>query len=140
MIDMLLSVFSLARSNWIYVVIGALVLAALSGLWGWGTYYKSEYNAEVARHEATVKLLDLANKATNDWKSQVDASRNKNDALRGQVQGCLDNVSKVQADIAERDSIIRDLRVQTVEPDKVEVVDNETRSRVIQRLNRPLSN
>ena len=90
---------------------------------------KGALDTERLHHAATALERD-------QWKTAAEAYR-KDAAENARL--CLDRETKAARDAAERTSIVKQARprARTVE-EKAKVVDDETRRRAVERLNRPL--
>lgn len=110
-----------------------LVIAACFGGLIWHTKtLKADLALERVSHEATRKERD-------DWKSQALAARTSAEALAASARACLDREAQAQADAEERAIIMANMKARPrTEAEQAKVVDDETRSRVVERLNRGL--
>lgn len=111
-----------------------LLTAALlfSGLLGRLAHVNAELEAERAAHATTARESER-------WKAAAEAYRKDAEAQAENARLCLDRETKAARDAAERTSIVKQARprARTVE-EKAKVVDDETRRRAVERLNRPL--
>ncbi len=88
--------------------------------------------AERAAHAVTRQERD-------DWKVQAEAATTRAEALADNARRCLEREAQTQADAAERAAIMEAARPRPrTETEKAKGVDDETRKRVADRLNRPL--
>lgn len=93
---------------------------------------KGALDTERLHHAATALERD-------QWKTAAEAYRKDAEAQAENARLCLDRETKAARDAAERTSIVKQARprARTVE-EKAMVVDDETRRRAVERLNRPL--
>lgn len=93
---------------------------------------KSALDAERLRHAATAQERDR-------WRTAAEAYRKDAEAQAENARQCLGREAKAARDAAERADILRDARprARTAE-EKNKVVDDATRRRAVERLNRPL--
>lgn len=93
---------------------------------------KGELDAERLRHEATALERD-------QWKTAAEAYKKDADAQAENARLCLEREAKSARDATERTAIVKQAkpRARTAE-EKDRVVDDETRRRAVERLNRPL--
>ncbi len=88
--------------------------------------------AERAAHVVTRQERD-------DWKARAEAATTRAEALADNARRCLEREAQARADAAERAAIMKAARPRPrTETEKARVVDDETRKRVADRLNRPL--
>lgn len=93
---------------------------------------RSALEAEKAAHALTLQERD-------DWKTQALTARTSAEALAENARACLAREAQAQADATERASIMEQAKPRPrTEVEQAKVVDDETRSRVIERLNRGL--
>lgn len=87
----------------------------------------------------TERLHHAATALEDQWKTAAEAYRKDAEAQAENARLCLDRETKAARDAAERTSIVKQARprARTVE-EKAKVVDDETRRRAVERLNRPL--
>lgn len=111
-----------------------LLAAALlfSGLLGRLTHVNGELSAERLNHAATLKDRD-------QWKAAAEAYRKDAEAQAENARLCLERETKAARDATERAAIVKQARprARTAE-EKDKVMDDETRRRAVERLNRPL--
>lgn len=108
-----------------------LVAALLfSGLLGRLAGVNRELEAERAAHAATARDRDR-------WEAAAEAYREDAEAQAENSRQCLGREAKAARDAAEREDIMRQAkpRARTAEE---KVVDDETRRRAVERLNRGL--
>lgn len=93
---------------------------------------KGALDTERLHHAATALERD-------QWKTAAEAYRKDAEAQAENARRCLAREAQAQRDAAERTSIVKQAkpRARTVE-EKDTVVDDETRRRAVERLNRPL--
>lgn len=103
-----------------------------SGLLGRLAHVNSELDAERAAHAATAQDRDR-------WKATAEAYRGEAVAQAENARLCLDRESNAVRNAAERAAIVKQAspRARTAE-EQDKVVDDETRRRAVERLNRPL--
>ena len=103
-----------------------------SGLLGRLAHVNAELDAERAAHAATTRDRD-------QWKAAAEAYRKDAAAQAENARLCLERETKAAQDAAERAAIVERAspRTRTVE-EQDKVVDDETRRRAVERLNRPL--
>ena len=89
---------------------------------------KGELDAERLNHAATLKERD-------QWRAAAEAYQKGAEAQAENARQCLDREAKAARDAAERAAIMRQAKTR---PQQEQVVDDETRARVADRLNRPL--
>lgn len=91
-----------------------------------------QLEAERLNHAATLKERD-------EWKATAEAYKKDAEAQAENARLCLDREVRAAQDAAERTAIMQQARprVRTAE-EKDKVVDDETRRRAIERLNRHL--
>lgn len=95
----------------------------------------------VTRDELSAERLNhaLTRQERDDWKARAEAAATRAEALAGNARRCLEREAQAQADAAERAAIMDAARPRPrTETEKAKVVDDETRQRVADRLNRPL--
>lgn len=87
---------------------------------------------ERTAHAATKMELDT-------WKAQAESAQLRAEALADNARACLAREARAQADASERAAIMAKVkpRIRT-NVEKAQVADDETRSRVVGRLNRGL--
>lgn len=108
-----------------------LVAALLfSGLLGRLAWVNRELEAERAAHAATARERDR-------WEAAAEAYRKDAEAQAENARQCLGREAKAARDAAEREDIMRQAkpRARTAEE---KVVDDATRRRAVERLNRGL--
>ena len=93
---------------------------------------KGALDTERLHHAATALERD-------QWKTAAEAYRKDAEAQAENARLCLDREAKNTREEAERAAIMQQARprARTVE-EKAMVVDDETRRRAVERLNRPL--
>lgn len=94
----------------------------------------NDLKLEKAAHEKTRIERD-------SWKMSFEDERNRSEALADNARRCLEREARAQADAQERAAIMEKAVTRPrTEEEKQKVVDDATRSAVIQRLNRGLRN
>lgn len=104
----------------------------ISGLLGRLAWVSGELDAERAAHAVTEQERQR-------WQAAAEAYRKDAEAQAENARLCLDREAKNTREEAERAAIMQQARprARTVE-EKAKVVDDETRRRAVERLNRPL--
>lgn len=93
---------------------------------------RDELNAERLNHAVTRQERD-------NWKAQTEAALARAEALADTARACLTREAQARANAAERAAIMDAARPRPrTEAETAKVVDDETRKRVADRLNRPL--
>lgn len=93
---------------------------------------ESSLAAEKAAHAVTRQERD-------NWKAQAEAALDRAEALADTARACLTREAQARADAAERAAIMEAAQPRPrTEAETAKVVDDETRKRVADRLNRPL--
>ena len=100
-------------------------------------HLSGELKGEKTAHEKTALKLADAEKERDGWRSSYDEAVQDIFAQRENAQDCLDREAAAQASAAERAAIMKQVKPRP-RPKQEEVVDDETRSRIAGRLNRPL--
>ena len=100
-------------------------------------HLSGELKREKTAHEKTVLKLADAEKERDGWRNSYDEAVQDIFAQRENAQDCLDREAAAQASAAERAAIMKQVKPRP-RPKQEEVVDDETRSRIAGRLNRPL--
>lgn len=110
-----------------------LAIAACIGLLVWrNQYLNSELKLEKAAHETTRLERDT-------WKAQAEAALARAEALADTARACLTREAQARADAEERAVIMANVKPRPrTEAEQTKVVDDETRSRMVERLNRGL--
>lgn len=117
---------------------GAAIAAALALLIG-TLYLSGSLDTERSRHETTRHQRDAAVKEGGRWKTLADAEIAKRVILQGAVVECLNRESRAAVDAADRKKIMEQAQPRAVTPVmRKEAVDDATRKRAVDRLNRPL--
>ncbi len=91
---------------------------------------KAELDAEKLRHEATALERD-------QWKTAAEAYRSDAEAQAENARLCLEREREASRAAEERAAIVRQARPRPRTAEE-KVVDDETRRRAVERLNRPL--
>lgn len=103
------------------------------GLLLWRTQY---LGAELALEKAAHKTTKMER---DDWQAQAKLAKGRAEALAESARACLAREAQAQADAAERAAIMTQVKPRPrTKVEQTRVVDDETRSRVIERLNRGL--
>lgn len=118
------------KSNFVLRLIGMATVLALFGVSIGLTIIMGQLDAERLNHAATAKERD-------QWRAAAEAYRQDADAQAENARLCLDRETKAALNAAERAAILRQAKPRP-RPQQEQVVDDETRARVADRLNRPL--
>lgn len=96
----------------------------------------NDLNTELASEKAAHKTTKIER---DDWKTQAEAAKTSAEALAENARACLAREAQALANAAERATIMAKVkpRPRTM-AEQTKVVDDETRSRVVERLNRAL--
>ena len=114
-----------ALAGFIIVFVLALLMWRLD-------HVNGQLEAERRNHAVTEKERD-------GWKSAAEEYRKEANAQAENARTCLDRAAKAEKDAAERTAIMQQAKPRPrPEFERGEVVDDETRRRVVGRLNRPL--
>lgn len=115
-----------------------VVLLVLTALWRMESLSDALMAEQEAHRETTAKLESV----TAECEAWVAAYFEIKEAAEGQkdaVQACLDREAKSRKDAVERTAILSQAKPTTrPQSEQEKVVDDETRGRVADRLNRPL--
>ncbi|HJB66358.1 MAG TPA: hypothetical protein H9768_08770 [Candidatus Mailhella merdavium] len=113
----------------LWLLVAALLFSGLLGRLAW---VNSELDAERAAHAVTVRECER-------WKTAAEAYRENAEAQAENTRLCLERETKATRDAAERAAIVKQAspRARTAE-EKDKVVDDATRRRAVERLNRSL--
>ena len=124
---------------------GGILLVALLFMYVRGVYLSGKLDTERAEHKATRLALQDAVKEGLRWKALAEAKDGTITGLQDNIKACLDREKEAQADAGARAKIMQDIRpVRPREANPAtgekgnEIIDEETRRRVVDRLNRPL--
>lgn len=118
---------------------GGLLLATIAALLISTVYLSGKLDVERAEHATTRLQRDNAVAEGLRWKTVADAAEPKITALQDTVRECLAREAQAPKDAADRAAIINAAvpRERTAEERKG-VVDDATRRKAVDRLNRPL--
>lgn len=110
-------------------LIAALLFSCLLGRLA---YVNSELDAERVAHAVTERERQR-------WRAAAEAYRENAEAQAENARLCLERETKAARDAAERAAIVKQAspRIRTAE-EKDKVVDDATRRRAVERLNRSL--
>lgn len=102
-------------------------------LLGWRVLYlQSGLDAERTAHVATAKERD-------QWRAAAEMYQKDAEAQAENARLCLDRETKTARNVEERAAIVKRARPRPRSAEEKDtVVDDETRRRAIERLNRPL--
>lgn len=118
------------KSNFVLRLIGMATVLALFGVSIGLTIIMGQLDAEKLNHAATAKERD-------EWRAAAEAYQKDAEAQAENARLCLDREAQAALDAAERAAILRQAKPRP-RPQQEQVVDDETRARVADRLNRPL--
>lgn len=94
---------------------------------------------EQSNHSRTKDALILAIEERDEWITAFALMENAAQAQQSASAACLDREARALAAQAERTGIMQAVKPrQQTQAEKQQVVDDETRKRVADRLNRPL--
>jgi hypothetical protein len=142
MIATLASLFGAAvgavKSNWIpYALIAVLALALLGALWR-ADHLSGALDLEKSNHKATQEALAREVEKGAGWKAAYEKALFAADAHRAATQACLDRAVAEAAAREERAAILQAAPPRSrTEQERQQVVNDETRKRAADRLNRP---
>lgn len=117
-------------TQFILRLIGIATVLALFGVSIGLTVVMGQLETERLNHAATLKERD-------EWKAAAEAYQKNAVAQAENARTCLDREAKAARDAAERTAIMQQVKPRP-RPEQEQVVDDETRTRVADRLNRPL--
>ncbi len=109
--------------------IGILTVLALAGVSIALVAVSDQLETERLAHVVTAKERD-------EWKA-AEAYQKNAEAQAENARTCLDREAKAARDATERAAIMKQAKPRP-RPEQEQVVDDETRTRVADRLNRPL--
>lgn len=96
----------------------------------------SDLNTELALEKAA---HETTKKEREDWEAQAQAAKTSAEALADNARACLAREAQALADAAERATIMAEAKPRPrTKAEQTKVVDDETRRRVVDRLNRGL--
>lgn len=110
--------------------IGILTVLALVGVSIALVAVSGQLEAERLNHAATAKERD-------QWRTAAEAYQKNAEAQAENARTCLDREAQAALDAAERAAIMKQAKPRP-RPEHGQMVDDETRTRVADRLNRPL--
>lgn len=100
---------------------------------------RAELNAEQAAHDVTRSAIDQALADIARLQATLDAAHNSTSALQDSLRDALAREADAVTAAAARKQILDQMRTRTrTEPETLEVIDDDTRRAVTDRLNRPL--
>lgn len=125
--------------NWkLYVLIAGLVAALLLAFWRIDNV-QGKLRLEQTEHKQTKVALADAIEKGNGWKVAYEEARGAATAQREATQACLDREVEARTAQEARNAILQAAQPRPrTEAEQKQVVDNETRKRSADRLNRPL--
>lgn len=116
--------------------IGLLLLVANAF---WNVRNKNELEREQYEHQATRQQLAEAKTAARQWESACEEARKATEAHRQATQACLAREAHAYTAREEREAIYQQARLRPQsDAHRQQVVDDTTRARAADRLNRPL--
>lgn len=116
-----------------------LPLAACAVLLAVAMYLSAQLDTERAGHDATREKLTAAVREGNRWKVAADVAWANVATLQDNVKECLAREAQAKADAADRAAIMRAAQPRERTPAEAKgVVDDATRKKAMDRLNRPL--
>lgn len=129
--------------TWVLI---ALLLAACAWIYVQGLRMDAiradaarQITAEQAAHDATRSALDQAMTNIARLQATLDAAHNSTSALQDSLRNALAREADAVTAAAARKQILDQMRTRTrTEPETLEVIDDDTRRAVTDRLNRPL--
>lgn len=126
------------RVKALLIGVGAALIVAV-GLLSGCVYLSGKLDTERAEHNTTRLERESAVKAGLGWKAVAGAANLQRDGLQAAVNECLNREQEARADAAERAAIMKLAapRART-EAERKGVVDDATRKKAMDRLNRPL--
>ena len=123
------------KIHWKYVAIGFLV----SLLYFYIDHLKDNYNALSDDYREQAVELRLALEDALGWKAAFEKARDAAEAHRETAAACMEREVQARQDRQERESILQDAKPrQRALQEQPQVIDDETRKRAADRLNRPL--
>lgn len=122
--------------NWKHYAV--FVLLMVLALWKIDRL-RSDLKLERSNHQNTKDALADAVEKGNGWKAAYEEAYRAAETHRQETQACLGREAEARAASQERKSILQAAQPRPrPETEKTQVVDDETRKRVADRLNRPL--
>lgn len=114
----------------------AMVLVGLFLGWRMDTL-STQLALETERHKTTAQDLRHALEENGKWNTALDAALQSAEAHKGNTAACMERENRAQAAAEERSVI---MRKASPRPKNIKdtVLDDETRARIVHRLNRPL--
>lgn len=121
--------------NWKYVACALVVVLLLWRIDSQG----DALELERAQHAGTAQKLADALKKGQSWKTACEKAQQAAEAQRKAVAACMEREAQARRDQRDRDAILRDAAPrERTEHEREQVIDDETRKRAADRLNRPL--
>ena len=130
------------KKNWILAGLAVALLASLA--WGYAQdlrldAVRAELFAEQSAHSVTRAALDLSLRETAELRIALAYAHNSTAAVQGSLRDALAREAEAMSAAVARKQILDQVRTRTrTEAEKQEVVDDDTRHRVADRINRPL--
>lgn len=145
-INAALSAWSWLKGSWLPLILTALLLAAcawahVQGLRLDAVQAKAaqEVTAEQAAHNATRAELATARQEIDALQLALAFAQKSTAAVQTSLRDALDREAEAVSAAAARKQILDSMRTRTrTEAETLEVIDDDTRHRVADRINRPL--
>lgn len=116
----------------------AVVVLVLAALWRMESL-SDALTAEQEAHRETTAKLESVTTECEAWVTAYFEIKEAAEAQKDNAQACLDREAKSRKDAVERAAILLQAKPTTrPQSEQEKVVDDETRGRVADRLNRPL--
>jgi hypothetical protein len=126
------------KGNWkLYAVIAVLILALLGAIWR-ADRLSGTLALERSEHKGTTEALAREVEKGMGWKAAYEEALIAVDAQRTAAQACLDRAVATAAAREERAAILQAAQPRPrTDQERRQVVNDETRRRAADRLNRP---
>lgn len=118
-------------------IIGTLAALALAALLWRIDHVAGQLAAEKTAHAVTAGMLETMTGERDRWIEAYQEALSAAEAQRKNAQACLDREAKARTDAEERAAIMSQVR-PGLKPQQDTVIDDETRRRIVDRLNRAL--
>jgi hypothetical protein len=131
------SALGAVKSNWLpWALIAALALALAGAIWR-ADHLSGALALERAEHRTTQEALTVATEKGLGWKTAYEEAFEAARARSAAAQACLDRAAEAEQARKEREALLQAAppRPRT-EAEKQEVVNDATRQRAADRLNR----
>lgn len=120
------------------IVCAVVVLLVLAALWRMESL-SDAFTAEQEAHRETIAKLESITAECEAWVAAYFEIKEAAEGQKDAAQACLDREVKARKDAVERATILSQAKpTPRPQSEKEKVVDDETRGRVADRLNRPL--